>query len=163
MIDGNPKFCPYCGNKLIEKHHSGRRRPGCPSCGWVFFPDPKVAVAVLVKKCDQVLLVQRRYDPQKGFWSLPSGYVDAGEDPKQTAIRECLEETGLVIKSVRLLDVMFNQEHLNGASILITYEGEIESGQLKAGDDAKNVDFFEAENLPALAFASTKHILTSDQ
>ena len=163
MIDGNPKFCPYCGKKLIEKHHSGRVRPGCSSCGWVFFPDPKVAVAVLVKKGEKVLLIQRRYDPQKGFWSLPSGYVDAGEDPKQTAIRECLEETGLLIKGVRLLDVMFNQEHLNGASILITYEGEIDSGQLRAGDDAQRVDFFEPENFPALAFASTKLLLASDK
>lgn len=161
MTDNLPRFCPYCGNILINRIHSGRLRPTCPACDWVFFPDPKVAVAVLVKKEDQVLLVQRLYDPKKGFWSLPSGFVDAGEDPKQAAVRECREETGLGIKAIRLLDVVFNQEHTRGASILILYQGEIDDGYVKAGDDAIQVGFFNIHDLPPLAFSSTRQILAS--
>jgi 8-oxo-dGTP diphosphatase len=161
MIDSLPRYCPRCGKNLIEKIHSGRIRPACPHCDWVFFPDPKVAVAVLIKKDDQVLLVQRMYDPKKGYWSLPSGYVDAGEDPKLTAERECLEETGLVIKKIQLLDVIFNQEHPRSASILIIYQGEVESGQLKAGDDANQAVYFKVNSLPPLAFGSTQQILAS--
>ncbi len=159
MIDGPIKYCPRCGTSLIIQLHLGKLRPSCPNCDWVYFPDPKVAVAVLIKKVDTVLLVQRMYDPQKGHWTLPSGFVDAGEDPAEAAKRECLEETGLLIQDIRLLDVIFGQEHPHGASILILYRGDIQSGELKAGDDANKAAFFNIHNLPPFAFTSTKRIL----
>jgi ADP-ribose pyrophosphatase YjhB (NUDIX family) len=136
-------------------------RPSCPICDWVYFPDPKVAVAVLIKDDNQVLLVQRSFDPKKGHWTLPSGFVDAGEDPKHAAKRECLEETGLEIKDIHLLDVVFSQEHPRGASILIIYKATVESGQLKPGDDASQAAYFKVSDLPPLAFNSTIQILTA--
>jgi ADP-ribose pyrophosphatase YjhB (NUDIX family) len=160
MTSSSPKFCPHCGNHLINRFHSGRLRPSCPACDWVFFPDPKVAVVVLIKKEDQVLLIQRKYDPHKGYWSLPSGFVDAGEDPKITAFRECKEETGLEINRLQLLDVLFSCEFPRGASILIIYTAEVVSGQLIAGDDAIKVAYHPITNLPPMAFSSTQQILT---
>ena len=159
MIDGPIKYCPRCGTSLTEQLHTGKLRPVCPACGWVYFPDPKVAVAVLIKKDEEVLFVQRRFDPQAGHWTLPSGFVDAGEDPKVAAERECLEETGFVIRDLHLLDVIFSQEHARGASILIIYQAQVESGELKPGDDARQVAYFNIHNLPPLAFASTRQIL----
>ena len=159
MLEGPIKFCPQCGTELTERLHTGKVRPACPKCGWVYFPDPKVAVAVLIRKNNQVLFVQRRYDPQKGHWTLPSGFVDAGEDPKLAVQRECLEETGLVIGQIQLLDVIFGQEHPRGASILIVYQAQIQSGELIPGDDAGQVAYFPIHQLPPLAFASTYQIL----
>jgi len=161
MIEGPIRFCPLCGTSLIERYHTGRMRPACPNCGWVYFPDPKVAVAVLIKRDDRIRRVQRRYDPQKGFWTLPSGFVDAGEDPKLAAERECLEETGYVITNIQLQDVLFSQEHARGASILIIYHAVVQSGELIAGDDAVQAGFYKINDLPPLAFASTKQILDS--
>jgi 8-oxo-dGTP diphosphatase len=159
MIENPILYCPHCGSTLIKRLHSGKIRPSCQICGWVYFPDPKVAVAVLIKNDNQVLLVQRAFDPKRGQWTLPSGFVDAGEDPKQAAMRECLEETGLAIINIHLLDVIFSQEHPHGASILIIYRAEVESGQLSAGDDASQANYFTVEDLPTLAFASTQKIL----
>jgi 8-oxo-dGTP diphosphatase len=159
MIEGSIKFCPRCGTALTERLHSGKLRPICPNCDWVYFPDPKVAVAILIKKDDQVLFVQRRYDPQAGHWTLPSGFVDAGEDPKVAAQRECLEETGLEIHDLHLLDVIYGLEHSRGASILIVYQAQVQSGELKPGDDARQVAYFHIHHLPPLAFASTQQIL----
>jgi ADP-ribose pyrophosphatase YjhB (NUDIX family) len=159
MIAGPIKFCPRCSTALTEQLHSGKLRPVCPSCNWVYFPDPKVAVVVLIKKDDQVLFVQRMFDPQKGYWTLPSGFVDAGEDPKLAAQRECLEETGFNIHNIKLLDLIHSQEYPRGASILIVYQAQVQSGELKPGDDARQVAYFRINNLPPLAFASTQHIL----
>ncbi len=159
MIEGPIRFCPHCGSPLIDKLHSGKLRPSCPECNWVYFPDPKVAVAVLIQEDNRVLLVQRLYGPQKGKWTLPSGFVDAGEDPAEAARRECLEETGLSIGETQLLDVHFSQEHSRGASILIVYRANIHSGELKAGDDATAAAYFDLSDLPPLAFTSTRHIL----
>jgi len=159
MLVDSVKFCQNCGTPLVEKPHSGKLRPICPACGWVYFPDPKVAVIVLIRQNDQVLLVQRRYDPQKGHWTLPSGFVDAGEDPIEAAGRECLEETGLTVSDIELLDVMYSSEYPRGASILILYQAQRQSGDLRPGDDAKQVGFFNRNDLPLLAFSSTRHII----
>jgi ADP-ribose pyrophosphatase YjhB (NUDIX family) len=125
----------------------------------VFFPDPKVAVVSLVFRNGQVLLARRVNTPQQGFWTLPGGFVDAGEDPARAAERECLEETGLTVQVTELVDVLFGQEHPRGAHILIVYRAEILSGEAQPGDDADRVGFFELNDLPPLAFLSTQQIL----
>ena len=56
---------------------------------------PKVAAGVVLIDADRVLLVRRVNEPYRGRWTLPAGFVDAGEDPRRAAERECLEETGL--------------------------------------------------------------------
>jgi 8-oxo-dGTP diphosphatase len=116
-------------------------------------------VAVLIKKSDQILLVQRKYDPQRGHWTLPSGFIDAGEDPKYAAERECLEETGLDVSDLQLVDVLYSQEYPRGASILIIYRANNWSGELHPGDDANQAAFFGINNLPILAFHSTRQII----
>ena len=74
------KYCPRCGTPVVQAERSGRQRPVCPNCGWIYFADPKVAVAALITQENEVLLVRRTVDPQRGLWALPAGYVDAGED-----------------------------------------------------------------------------------
>lgn len=107
-----------------------------------------------------MLLVRRSNDPQRGLWTLPAGFLDAGEDPARAAERECLEETGLQVQVVDLVDVMGGQEHARGAHILIVYRAEIVSGELRAGDDADRAAFFSRDQLPPLAFATTLRILS---
>jgi ADP-ribose pyrophosphatase YjhB (NUDIX family) len=97
--------------------------------------------------------------PGRGHWTIPAGFLDAGEDPQQAAVRECHEETGLDIKITELLDVIAIQEHDRGAHILILYRGEIISGELTPGDDADAVAFFSHDDLPPLAFSSTESII----
>lgn len=152
-------FCPRCGAALVIENRFGRQRPACPQCGWVYFPDPKVAVAVLIEQGAKILLVRRVNDPQRGLWSLPAGFVDAGEDPVLAAERECFEETGLKVRVVELLDVLSGQEHPRGAHIIIFYRAEVVSGSLIAGDDADGVGYFPRHNLPPLAFSTTDKVL----
>jgi ADP-ribose pyrophosphatase YjhB (NUDIX family) len=160
MPDSEYKYCPRCGSKLWIEERFGRPRPVCPQCGWIYFADPKVAVAVLVERDDKILLVRRVNDPYRGFWTLPAGFVDAGEDPSAAAVRECLEETGLHIRIVKLLDVLEGQEHPRGAHILIAYQGEIVAGEPAPGDDADELGFFSRQALPPLAFVSTNKLLS---
>jgi ADP-ribose pyrophosphatase YjhB (NUDIX family) len=153
------QFCPRCATPVTWGFRFGRERLVCPSCDWIYFEDPKVAVAVVVVRQGKVLLVRRANDPQRGKWTLPAGFIDAGEDPALAGERECLEETGLQVKVTRLLSVHSGQEHARGAHILIAYEGEIVSGELTAGDDADEAVFFALDDLPPLAFSSTIDIL----
>jgi len=58
-------------------------RSVCPSCGFVHFTDPKVAVIALVTHADKILLARRAVDPAKGKWALPGGYMDAGRSEER--------------------------------------------------------------------------------
>ena len=51
---------------------------------------------------DTILMV-RHVEPTRSYWTLPGGGVEAGETPADAAVREVREETGLAVKSVRLL------------------------------------------------------------
>lgn len=161
MSSDQVNYCPRCGSALQAAEHFGQMRPTCPRCEWVYFPNPKVAVVMLARQDDRVLLVRRVNNPFRGDWTLPGGFVDAGEDPARAAERECFEETGLTVRVTRLLDVIAGQEHPRGAHILIVYQGEVISGELRAGDDADGAAFFEPGDLPSLAFRSTAHVLSA--
>jgi 8-oxo-dGTP diphosphatase len=158
-FNGEVNFCLRCGHELVRVQRLGRVRPVCPACDWVYFPDPKVAVAALIKQEGQVLLVRRANDPQRGLWTLPAGFVDAGENPAQAIERECLEEIGLETRVTGLLGVIPGQEHPRGAHILIVYCAEICAGELRPADDVDAAAFYPLEALPPLAFASTRQIL----
>ena len=153
------RFCMRCGGLLESAERFGRQRPVCAVCGWVYFADPKVAVAALIERDGQVLLVRRANDPQRGKWTLPAGFVDAGEDPLQALERECLEETGLEVHVQNLLDVLYGLEHPRGAHIIIFYHAEIIGGTIHPADDVDQVEFFQRDCLPELAFTTTQKIL----
>jgi ADP-ribose pyrophosphatase YjhB (NUDIX family) len=155
----NVLFCPNCATPVVSRLLFGRERKTCPSCGWIHFEDPKVAAGVLVEQDGQVLLVKRLNHPRQGFWSIPAGFVDAGEDPARAAERECLEETGLQARVTRLLEVVAGREHEDGADFVIVYAASIAGGSLQAGDDAGEAAFFPRSALPPLAFRATEVVL----
>ena len=149
-------YCPRCAAPLETSVVGDRPRRACPACGYVHYTDPKVGVGLLVVEDDRLLLVRRAVEPAKGLWSLPAGYLDQGEDPRETAAREALEETGLIVAVEELVDVFHNPPGGGGASIFILYRARRVSGQLIPGDDADDAGFFPLDALPALAFPSTR-------
>jgi 8-oxo-dGTP diphosphatase len=160
MADYKITYCPRCGAKVESAEHFGKLRPACPRCGWIHFADPKVAAAALVEQDGRVLLVRRVNEPFRGLWTLPAGFVDAGEDPAQAAVRECMEETGLEVRVSHVLDVVAGREHERGADFVIVYRAEVVGGTLVPGDDADSVEWFARDGLPELAFAATRRVLT---
>jgi 8-oxo-dGTP diphosphatase len=148
-------YCPRCATPLITRAVGDKPRRACPACPFIYFTDPKVAVGVLVLHQGKILLVRRAVMPEKGKWSLPAGFLDQGEDPQVTAVREALEETSLAVEIEALLDVYHNPAAQGGASILILYRARLVGGAIEAGDDADAAGFFGPDELPELAFAST--------
>ena len=152
------KFCPLCATPLVAQLQMSEERLTCPQCGWVHYEDPKVAVGVLVFSEKKVLLVRRIMEPHIRQWSIPAGFVNAYEDPRQAAARECLEETGLKVKVGELFDVLYGREHPRGADLLLVYRAERQGGELSAADDADEAAWFPLDVLPPLAFETTRKI-----
>jgi ADP-ribose pyrophosphatase YjhB (NUDIX family) len=148
------EFCSACGDRL---EHRGRH-PVCPGCGRTHHRDPKVGVGVVVVQDDRLLLVRRGVEPGKGLWALPAGYVDADEDPREAAAREAQEETGLRVEVGAVVDVYASTGRTGhrGASFFLAFEAQVVGGALAAADDALDAGFFGTEDLPELAFESTR-------
>src|SRR5207253_3411182 len=65
---------------------------------------PKVAIgAVVGNEAGEILLVQRS---DSGMWLYPTGWADVGYSPAEVAVKEVLEETGMVVEPMRLIAVL---------------------------------------------------------
>lgn len=149
-------FCPRCATPMQTNMVMDRPRRVCPACQYVYFTDPKVGVGAAVIEDNRLLLVKRAYDPARGKWSLPAGYLDQGEDPAETTVRETFEETGCEVVIDGLVDIFFNPPAGGFTSIFILYRARRVGGNLAAGDDADEVGFFALDELPEIAFPSTR-------
>lgn len=149
-------YCPRCGTPMTTRRVGDKPRRVCPACDYIYFTDPKVGVGVLVVNEGKILLVRRTMNPEKGKWSIPAGFLDHGDDPQETAVRETLEETNLHVAIEELLDVYTNPPEQGGASIFILYRAHLLGGKIEAGDDADAAAFFTPDELPEIAFASTR-------
>ena len=101
-----------------------------------------------------VVLIRRKHEPFKGHYALPGGFVEYGERVEETAIREAKEETGLDVKLLRFVGVYSDPSRDPRGHTVTTAFLALGTGELKAGDDAKEVHVVsidEALKLP-LAF-----------
>jgi 8-oxo-dGTP diphosphatase len=153
------KFCPRCGQPLVDQVRYGKPHRVCDGCDFIYFHDPVVAAVVFAVQDGRLLMIRRTVDPQKGKWAFPAGYIDYDEDPRQAAAREVREETGLEVRITRVIDVLC-RDMSDGAkaSIVILFEGEIVSGTPFAQDDASEVAFFAPSEIPHSELASFESI-----
>jgi ADP-ribose pyrophosphatase YjhB (NUDIX family) len=158
-------YCPQCAAELIDRELDGRTRQVCPACGFIHYENPVPAAGCLVERDGKVLMVRRKYAPYAGTWTLPAGFVEWDETPEQAAVRETKEETGLRAESMGLFGVFpwsheyhDGQTHDNG--LLVLYRAAVTGGELQAGDDAQDVDWYGVEELPRdIGFASHRAAL----
>lgn len=138
----------------------GTVRPTCPACGYVWYRNPVPAAGVLLAEGGRVLLVKRRWEPRAGSWCLPAGFMEAGERPEQTAVRELQEETGVIAQLTGLFGVYAGFDDPRVRAVLILYTGIATGGEARAGDDASELEWFPLDALPDdLAFASHRQAL----
>lgn len=72
------------------------------------YPTPKVDVRAGVFRDGAVLLVREASD---GRWSLPGGWADEHESPRQSVEREVLEESGFRVRAVKLVAIKDRSLH----------------------------------------------------
>jgi 8-oxo-dGTP diphosphatase len=66
---------------------------------------PMVGVGGVIIRDGRTLLIRRGSEPLKGEWSIPGGMLEVGETLKEGVTRELLEETGLHVQVVELIEV----------------------------------------------------------
>ncbi|HYF80084.1 MAG TPA: NUDIX hydrolase [Symbiobacteriaceae bacterium] len=114
---------------------------------------PKVDVRAVVFDAEgRLLLVRER---AKGEWSLPGGWADVGDSPGEVAARETAEESGYIVKPMKMLAVYDRAKHDHPPLIWYTYKLFIRctllSGSPRESLETSGAAFFARDGLPALS------------
>ena len=124
--------------------------------------NPKVGVAIIITKDDQVLLMKRKGPHGQGTWTTPGGHLDFGETPEQCAAREAKEEVGLDVVDIRFRAVtndVFESEGQHYISIWM--EGKSTSGEpsIAAEEEVAEIGWFAWNSLPQPLFLSLENLI----
>lgn len=108
---------------------------------------PLVGVGGIIVQEGRVLLVRRGTEPLRGRWSIPGGLIEVGEALREAVVREVLEETGLEIEPVELVELL-DRIHRQGERVryhyvIADYLCRVTGGTLKAASDADEVRWVE--------------------
>jgi len=164
-IDGQVNFeglryCPRCAAELRGHTVRGHRRLSCPKCSYVFYMTPAPVTCVIVQRDGAILMVRRRYPPRTGEWCLPAGFIEQGESPHESAVREVKEETGLDVVITEFLDSWATAEDPRTPIVSFAFAARIVGGTLAPGDDADRAQFFERDSLPEeIAFTTHRDVI----
>ncbi len=127
---------------------------------------PLIGVGAVIVQNELVLLIRRGMEPAKGEWSIPGGLVNVGETLRDAAIREVLEETGLLIEPfqlVELVDRIFKDDlgRVRYHYVLADFLCHVRGGSLLAGSDAIEAKWFCRDELEELNLAEiTLNVIT---
>lgn len=118
------------------------------------YPTVKTDVRALILSADkkQILLARESAD---GKWSLPGGWADVGQSPKEIAVKEVQEETGLDVTPIALLAVFDKRMHPHPPQPFYVYKMviycEANSTQINKGFDVLDAAWHDVANLPQLS------------
>lgn len=100
------------------------------------------------------ILIKRKNNPYKDHWALPGGFVDYGESTESAAIREAKEETSIDIELIKLFNVYSKPDRdPRGHTVTVVYLAKGDLSQMKADDDAKEIEIFSFKDLNSIDLA----------
>ena len=132
------KFCPICSSPLTQTIESGITRKSCiqTDCEYVHWNNPTPVLAAIAHRNDEVILVQAIGWP-KHWYSLVTGFHEAGETAEEGVLREVKEEIGLNSEVKSLIGVY---SFLQMNQVIIAYDVLVEEGEITL-DRTELVDY----------------------
>jgi 8-oxo-dGTP diphosphatase len=131
------------------------------------YPDrPVVGVGGVIIEQGRALLIRRGSEPLLGQWSIPGGTLELGETLQEGVARELLEETGITVRVLDVIEV-FDRIFLEPAAanqadarpkfhyVIVDYLCERISGEPRAASDVTDVAYATEEELERFALTPT--------
>jgi ADP-ribose pyrophosphatase YjhB (NUDIX family) len=128
---------------------------------------PMVGVGGVIIDDGRALLIRRGSEPLLGEWSIPGGTLELGETLEEGVARELLEETGLEVRVLELIEV-FDRIYVESTAgehepkkgprfhyVIVDYLCERLSGEPRAGSDVTDVSFARENELHAYKLTET--------
>jgi len=147
------KYCSKCGKENTFSFIDGRNRHHCKNCLSIHYQNPKPTATIICMKGEKILLAKRAFEPAKGEWGLPGGFMEMNETLEEASERELKEETNLNGKVSSLISTCSHYGTIFGDILSIGVEMKVgDFSKIKAGDDAEELCFFDIKNLPKIIF-----------
>jgi len=160
-LEPNLRFCSRCGAALAFGPVDGeeRDRLACANCGFIFYVNPRLVVTTLpVTERGEVMLIRRGIAPGYDMWAQPGGFLEIDETVQDAAVRETLEETGLVVEPVRIVGLY---SRVQAAVVVVVYEARIVGGEVVRTREALETRPFAPDDIPwpEIAFETSARAL----
>jgi ADP-ribose pyrophosphatase YjhB (NUDIX family) len=156
-IASSLNFCSRCGAEMAERVPDGehRERMECPACGFIAYVNPRLVVTTVpVTPEGDVVLIRRGIEPGYGSWAQPGGFLEVDETVTEGAIRETLEETGLLVEPGALVGLY---TRLEAAVVTLVFEARVVGGSPRLSSETLEVRTFGPGDIPweGIAFKTT--------
>jgi ADP-ribose pyrophosphatase YjhB (NUDIX family) len=150
-------YCTRCGESLTFGVVEGedRERLACPACGHIAYVNPRLVVTTIpITESGEVVLLRRGIEPGKGWWAQPGGFLEVDETVTEAAIRETLEETGLIVKPGEIIGLY---SRLEAAVVVLAFDALVIGGEYRLNPEALEIQAFRPEAIPwqGIAFKTT--------
>ncbi|WP_416898335.1 MAG: NUDIX domain-containing protein [Minwuia sp.] len=115
---------------------------------------PAVTADIVALAGSGILLIRRKNPPYRDHWALPGGFLDPDETIETCAARELAEETGVTAHDLQLVGVYSEPDRdPRGRTVSVAFLARFdEQPPAEAADDAAELHWFPADDLPPLAF-----------
>jgi len=137
----------------LEGEH--RPRLACPSCGHIAYVNPRlVATTFPITEAGEVVLIRRGIEPAVGAWAQPGGFLEVDETVHEAAVRETVEETGLIVEP---RDIVGLYSRLEALVVVVVFEAPIVGGEARPSVEATEIRAYRPEDIPwaEIAFKTT--------
>lgn len=124
------------------------------------YPPTFVTTDCVVIKSGHILLIKRKFNPGKGLYALPGGFLNQNERVQQCAIRELKEETRIKVdkkileKNIEAIETFDHpQRSLRGRTITHAHLINLGEGplpEIKANDDASGAHWIPLADMKHL-------------
>lgn len=96
LLSDEIKYCPRCAARKFNVF--GDKSYKCEECGFQWYVNMSAAVAAIIyNENEEILFTRRAFDPAKGTYDLPGGFIDLGETAEEAVKREIKEELNLEV------------------------------------------------------------------
>jgi ADP-ribose pyrophosphatase YjhB (NUDIX family) len=140
--------CSRCGAELVYGPLDGehRHRLACPSCGHIAYVNPRLVVTTVpVTEAGEIVLIRRGIEPAIGAWAQPGGFLEVDETVHEGAIRETLEETGLLVEPGEIIGLY---SRLEAIVVVAVFESRIVGGEPRLSPEATEIRAFAPDAIP---------------
>ncbi len=140
------KFCPNCATRLewLARMEDGgeRQRLCCCGCGWIHWNNPTPVLAAVIQYQDKILLARNAAWTTRKF-ALITGFMEAGETPRDGIAREIKEETNLEATELNLIGV-YDFQRMN--QVIIAYHA-VAQGDIKLSPELLEYELYSYEEV----------------
>ena len=155
------RHCSRCGARLAmaDLPEESRERLACETCGFIAYANPRLVVTTIPVTDDgEVILLRRGIEPGRGWWAQPGGFLEVDETVAQAAVRETLEETGLLVVPGEIVGLY---SRLEAAVVVVAFEASVAGGEVRTTPEALEVRTFTPGAIPwgEIAFKTSFHAI----